>query len=50
VKVLNWRTRAAKMQGAITVEGKLVAEAVITCMLVPREAKPAPAKAAETAE
>ncbi len=45
VKVLNWRPRAVKMEGTITVEGKVVCVAVVTCMLVPR--KP---KAAETAE
>ncbi len=36
VTVLNWRSRAVKMQGAITVEGKLVCEATVTCQLVPR--------------
>ena len=46
VTVLNWRTRAVKMQGVITVEGKVVCEAVVTCMVVPRRAKAAP----ETAE
>ena len=43
VTVLNWRTRFVKMQGLITVEGKTACEAVVTCMLVPRVAKPAPA-------
>ena len=36
VNVLNWRSRAVKMQGMITVEGKLVCEATVTCQLVPR--------------
>jgi 3-hydroxyacyl-[acyl-carrier-protein] dehydratase len=36
VTVLNWRTRAVKMQGSITVEGKVVCEATVTCMVVPR--------------
>ena len=36
VTVLNWRTRAVKMLGTITVEGKLVCEATVTCMVVPR--------------
>jgi 3-hydroxyacyl-[acyl-carrier-protein] dehydratase len=36
VTVLNWRTRAVKMQGVITVEGKIVCEATVTCMVVPR--------------
>jgi 3-hydroxyacyl-[acyl-carrier-protein] dehydratase len=42
VNVLNWRTRFVKMQGIITVEDKVVCEAVVTCMLVPRVAKAAP--------
>ena len=36
VTVVNWRTRAVKMQGVITVEGKVVCEATVTCMVVPR--------------
>lgn len=36
VTVVNWRTRAVKMQGVITVEGKVVCEALVTCMVVPR--------------
>ena len=36
VTVLNWRSRAVKMQGAITVAGRLVCEATVTCQLVPR--------------
>ena len=43
VTVLNWRTRAVKMQGVCTVDGTVAAEAIITCMLVPRPKK-APAK------
>ncbi len=39
VTVLNWRSRAVKMQGVITVEGKLVCEATVTCQLVPRPGK-----------
>ena len=39
VTVLNWRSRGAKMQGVCTVEGAMAAEAVITCMLVPRPPK-----------
>jgi 3-hydroxyacyl-[acyl-carrier-protein] dehydratase len=42
VTVLNWRSRAVKMKGVCTVEGKLVADAVITCALVPRVRKPKP--------
>jgi 3-hydroxyacyl-[acyl-carrier-protein] dehydratase len=40
VVVLNWRTRAVKMKGTITVDGKLACEATVTCMLVPRVLKP----------
>jgi 3-hydroxyacyl-[acyl-carrier-protein] dehydratase len=43
VTVLNWRTRAVKMQGVITVEGRTVCEAVVTCMVIPRAAKAADA-------
>jgi 3-hydroxyacyl-[acyl-carrier-protein] dehydratase len=43
VKVLNWRSRAVKMEGVITVDGKVVCEAVVTCMVVPRVKKTAPA-------
>ncbi len=50
VTVLNWRTRAVKMQGIISVEGKVVCEANVTCMVVPRVRTPAVAAepAAET--
>ncbi len=41
VSVLNWRSRLVKMQGVCTVDGKIAAEAVITCMLVPRPGKSA---------
>ncbi len=40
VKVLNWRSRAVKMHGEITVDGKLACEATITCQLVPRPGAP----------
>ncbi len=36
VSVLNWRSRLVKMAGVCTVDGGVAAEAVITCMLVPR--------------
>lgn len=45
VKVLNWRRTAVRLLGVVTVEGKVVCEATITCMLMP---KPAPTKAAAT--
>jgi 3-hydroxyacyl-[acyl-carrier-protein] dehydratase len=39
VTVVNWRSRAVKMAGVITVEGKVVSDATITCQLVPRVRK-----------
>src|ERR1700731_4606243 len=39
VNVLNWRTRAVKMGGSITVDGKLVCDAVVMCQVVPRITK-----------
>ena len=50
VNVLNWRSRAVKMHGAITVEGKLVCEATVTCQLVPRPGRPAPSSPPPAAE
>jgi len=40
VTVLNWRSRVVKMKGVCTVDGKIAADAVITCQLVPRTRKP----------
>ncbi len=48
VTVLNWRSRVVKMQGVCTVDGAVAAEAVITCMLVPRPRKAKPATGAES--
>ena len=39
VTVLNWRTRAVKMGGSITVDGKLVCDATVMCQVAPRAAK-----------
>ena len=41
VTVLNWRSRAVRMQGNITVDGKLVCDAIVMCQVVPRAAKKA---------
>jgi 3-hydroxyacyl-[acyl-carrier-protein] dehydratase len=49
VTVLNWRSRAVKMGGAITVDGKLVCDATVMCQVVPRVAPKAEGKV-ETAE
>ncbi len=51
VKVLNWRTRVVKMAGVITVEGKVVCDATVTCALTDRAPKQSVATpAVETAE
>ena len=47
VTVLNWRSRAVKMQGSITVDGKVVCDATVMCNVVPRAPKPGAAKVAE---
>ena len=39
VKVLQWRSRAVKMKGTATVDGKLACEATVMCQLVPRPRK-----------
>jgi len=39
VDVLQWRSRAVKMQGKAFVDGKLVCEAIVMCQLVPRQKK-----------
>ncbi len=36
VKVLQWRSRAVKMHGIATVDGKIACEATVMCQLVPR--------------
>jgi 3-hydroxyacyl-[acyl-carrier-protein] dehydratase len=45
VTVLQWRSRAVKMLGSITVDGKLVCDATVMCQVVPREIKKAEAPA-----
>lgn len=37
VKVVVWRNTAAKMEGQITVDGKRVCEATVTCQLAKRQ-------------
>ena len=39
VTVLQWRSRAVKMLGNITVDGKLVCDATVMCQVVPRVMK-----------
>jgi 3-hydroxyacyl-[acyl-carrier-protein] dehydratase len=40
IKVLNWRSKACRMEGTATVDGKLACEAVVMCQLVPRQKQP----------
>ncbi len=46
VTVLQWRSRAVKMQGNITVDGKLVCDATVMCQVVPRVVRKTPPEAA----
>ena len=51
VNVINWRPRAVKMEGRVTVDGKLACEATVMCQLVPRTAQaPAVSAAAPSTE
>src|SRR5579885_1611633 len=54
INVLQWKTRAVRMEGLVTIDGKLACEAVIMCQLVPRRRQEAqaetPALAAVTEE
>lgn len=43
INVLNWRSRAVKMEGRVTVQGQLACEAIVMCQLVPRPTAPAQA-------
>jgi 3-hydroxyacyl-[acyl-carrier-protein] dehydratase len=45
VTVLQWRSRAVKMLGNITVDGKLVCDATVMCQVVPRVVKKAAGEA-----
>jgi len=48
VTVENWRSRAVKMRGECTVDGKVASDAVFTAQLVPRVRKAAAAASAPT--
>jgi 3-hydroxyacyl-[acyl-carrier-protein] dehydratase len=51
VEVLAWRRIAGRMDGKAFVDGKLVAEATISCAIIDRPSKPgAPAAETESAE
>jgi 3-hydroxyacyl-[acyl-carrier-protein] dehydratase len=51
VKVLNWRTTAVRLQGTVTVDGKVACEATIMCALTNRTIKkPAPPTASSHGE
>jgi 3-hydroxyacyl-[acyl-carrier-protein] dehydratase len=45
VEVLSFRTRAGRMAGKATIDGKVACEATLTCMIVPRAAAAADAGA-----
>jgi len=47
ITVLNWRPRAVRMEGHVTVDGKLACEAVVMCQLVPRQSTPPESAPAE---
>lgn len=51
INVLNWRSRAVKMEGRVTVDGQLACEAIVMCQLVPRPgAAPEPTRPAGVQE
>lgn len=39
VSVLNWRPRAARLEGQALVDGKLACEATVMCQLIPRRSQ-----------
>ena len=45
VNVLQWKTRAVRLEGRATVDGKLACEGTVMCQLVPRQRQEAPAEA-----
>jgi 3-hydroxyacyl-[acyl-carrier-protein] dehydratase len=49
VDVLSFRTRAGRIAGRATVDGKLACEATLTCAVVPRERDSKPAETAVAA-
>ena len=49
VTVMNWRSRAVKMAGVITVDGKVVCDATVTCQVIARVREAKPEVASETA-
>jgi 3-hydroxyacyl-[acyl-carrier-protein] dehydratase len=48
VEVLAWRRIAGRMEGRVLVDGKLAAEAIVSCAVVDRPAEAGPAPAGET--
>jgi 3-hydroxyacyl-[acyl-carrier-protein] dehydratase len=49
VDVLQWRSRAVRMQGNVFVEGKLACECTVMCQLVPRHPQKSSAETATEA-
>jgi 3-hydroxyacyl-[acyl-carrier-protein] dehydratase len=48
VDVLSFRTRAGRMAGRATIDGKVACEATLTCMIVPRVSESKPSEAADS--
>ena len=49
INVLNWKSRAVRMEGRVTVDGKLACEAIVMCQLVPRRSPASPVPPPEPA-
>jgi 3-hydroxyacyl-[acyl-carrier-protein] dehydratase len=45
INVLQWKTRAVRLEGRATVDGKLACEGIVMCQLVPRQRQEVPAEA-----
>src|ERR1700721_22347 len=45
INVLQWKTRAVRLEGRATVDGKLACEGTVMCQLVPGQRQEAPAQA-----
>jgi 3-hydroxyacyl-[acyl-carrier-protein] dehydratase len=45
INVLQWKTRAVRLEGKATVDGKLACEGTVMCQLVPRRRQEAPSEA-----
>ncbi len=48
IDIMNWKPRAVRLTGRVTVEGKLACEAIVMCQLVPRAQQSAAGAEGET--